>query len=685
MAAGNIKGITIEFRGDTTDFQKAIRTVQSEGRSLDSEMRKINNALKFNPGNITLLSQKFEVLRQKIDKNNEKLETLKKAQKEMDAKGVDKSSKEYRELQREIVECESKQKAFNAEAKKIEAAVSPAGQFSAKMGKVGGALQTAGEQMMKFSAAGAAVVGAMAGIAYKAGKQADDLNTLSKRYGIATGDLQKYQLSADLVDVSVESIATSQKKLAQNMSKASKGSKTQSEAFDALGISVVDADGNLRDADDVFNEAIKKLGKMEAGTKRDALAMDIMGKSAQDLNPLIEDGGKTYEETAKLLDKYDLDMIDQETLDRANAFNDDIDKIKLIGTVTFQTLGSTIAASFAPVLEKVVDLVGRLANWFANLSPTALTVIGAISGVVAVLGPLLIVAGKVATAISAISGVLALAGTSFAAIAAPVGIAIAVITALIAVGVLLYKNWDTIKTWCITTWDAIRNKINNALNAAQARIAQFKVNMLAIWNSIKIRTLAVWNTIKTTLSTIVDGIKTTISEKIADVKTKVTTTFGDIKKKATTIFEAVKSAMTNPIETARELISKAIAKIQSIFDGLDLSLPKIKLPHFSISGGKAPFGIGGKGSLPEFHVNWNAEGAIFRRPTILQGVGEAGPEAVVPLNTLWNKLDRIADGTGGGGVTINVYGSPNMSVTELAEEVEKRMTRALNQKRRAWA
>lgn len=685
MAAGNIKGITIEFRGDTTDFQKAIRTVQSEGRSLDSEMRKINNALKFNPGNVTLLSQKFEVLRQKIDKNNEKLETLKKAQKEMDAKGVDKSSKEYRELQREIVECESKQKAFNAEAKKIEAAVSPAGQFSAKMGKVGGALQTAGEQMMKFSAAGAAVVGAMAGIAYKAGQQADDLNTLSKRYGIATGDLQKYQLSADLVDVSVESIATSQKKLAQNMSKASKGSKTQSEAFDALGISVTDADGNLRDADDVFNEAIKKLGKMEAGTKRDALAMDIMGKSAQDLNPLIEDGGKTYEETAKLLDKYDLDMIDQETLDRANAFNDDIDKIKLIGTVTFQTLGSTIAASFAPVLEKVVDLVGRLANWFANLSPTALTVIGAISGVVAVLGPLLIMAGKVATAISAISGVLALAGTSFAAIAGPVGIAIGVITALIAVGVLLYKNWDTIKTWCIKTWDAIRTKINNALNAAQARIAQFKVNMLAIWNSIKIRTVAIWNGIKATLTGIVDGIKTSISAKVSAVKDKVVAVFGSLRDRVKSIFHAIMFAMTNPVDAAKTAILTAIQKIKDVFSNLKLKLPEFKLPRFSITGGKAPFGIGGKGSLPKFEVHWNAEGAIFRHPTILQGVGEAGPEAVVPLNTLWNKLDKIADGTGGGGVTINVYGSPNMSVTELAEEVEKRMTRALNQKRRAWA
>lgn len=685
MAAGNIKGITIEFRGDTTDFQRAIRTIQSESKSLDSEMRNINRALKFNPGNVQLLSNKFSVLQEKIEKNDEKLKALRQTQAKMDADKVEKSSQEYRELQREIVECESKQKAFNAEAKKIEAAVSPAGQFSAKMGKVGGALQTAGEQMMKFSAAGAAVVGAMAGIAYKAGQQADDLNTLSKRYGIATGDLQKYQLSADLVDVSVESIATSQKKLAVNMSKASKGSKTQSEAFDALGISVVDADGNLRDADDVFNEAIKKLGKMEAGTKRDALAMDIMGKSAQDLNPLIEDGGKTYEETAKLLDQYDLDMIDQETLDRANAFNDDIDKIKLIGTVTFQTLGSTIAASFAPVLEDVVDLVGRLASWFANLSPTALTVIGAIAGVVAVLGPLLIVAGKVATAISAISGVLALAGTSFAAIAGPIGIAIGVITALIAVGILLYKNWDKIKTWCITTWNAIRTTINNALNAAQAKIAQFKVKMLAIWNSIKIRTLAVWNGIKTTLSTIVEGIKTTIGEKIAAVKNKVTTTFESIKKKATTIFEAVKSAIADPIETARELVSKAIAKIKGIFDGLHLSLPKIKLPHFSITGGKAPFGIGGKGSLPSFHVDWYAKGAIFRRPTILQGVGEAGPEAVVPLNTLWNKLDRIADGTGGGGVTINVYGSPNMSVTELAEEVEKRMTRALNQKRRAWA
>lgn len=682
--ADKIKGITIEFRGDTTDLQKAIRQVESESKGLDAELKKINKALKFNPGNVDLLRQKYTVLSQKIEKNAEKLQALKKAQKELDAKNVDKNSKEYRELQREITECESKQKALNAEAKKIKAATSSMGQFAAKAGKLGGALENAGEQMMAFSAAGAAVVGAMAGIAVKAGKDADELNTLSKRYGIATTELQKYKLSADLVDVSVESIAGSQKKLTQNMSKAAKGSKTQSEAFDKLGVSVTDADGNLRDADDVWNEVIKKLGKMEAGTERDALAMDLMGKSAQDLNPLIEDGGKTYEETAKLLEKYDLDIIDQETLDRANSFNDDLDRIKLIGTVTFQTLGSTIASALAPVLEKVVDWVGKLAGWMANLSPTTLTIIGALASLVAVLGPLLILAGKISMAISAISGALALAGTSFTAVAGPILAVIGVIAALIVIGVLLYKNWDKIKEWAATTWEAIKKKVTETINAIKAKIAQLKVNLQAAWNSIKIRATAVWNGIKTAITNIVNSIKESISAKVTAIKEKITSAFQAAKDTVATIFEAMKAKITAPIIAAKNIIEGAIQKIKSIFSGLKLQLPKFKLPHFKIDGGSPPWGLGGKGRKPSFDVEWYAKGGIFDSPSIV-GIGEAGPEAVIPLDTLWNKLDRIADGAGASGVTINVYGAPGMSVDELAEAVERRMTRALKQNRRAWA
>ena len=112
---------------------------------------------------------------------------------------------------------------------------------------LGDSLTKAGKAMAGVSAAGAVVATSIGTLAYKAGVGADDLNTLSKVTGIGTYELQKYGAAADLVDVSVETVARANKKLAKNAYEASKGSKSQAEAFDAIGVSVVDANGNLRD------------------------------------------------------------------------------------------------------------------------------------------------------------------------------------------------------------------------------------------------------------------------------------------------------------------------------------------------------------------------------------------------------------------------------------------------------
>lgn len=657
MAGGNIKGITITFAGDTTRLDQALRKVKSSTKDIDSELKKVNSSLKFNPTNVTLWGQKQDLLKAKIEQTKKNLEDLKNTQAQLDAQNVDKNSEAYRAVQREIIATESKLKLFESELKSIGNINLRAA--SEQFKEWGSQLESAGQKMRGLSVAGAAVVAALGAIAYKSGTAADDLNTLSKVYSINTTDLQKYAVAADLVDVSVEDIARSHVKLEKSMYSAQNGSKSQTEAFDKLGVSITNADGSLRSSDEVWQDTITSLGQMTNETERDAIAQQLMGKSAAQLNPLIEDQGETYKNLTDTLAKYDLDFVDQETLDGANQFNDALDTMKAIGSVAISTIGSQLAAYLAPALEKVVDWVGRLAQWLTTLSPEVLTVIGIIAAVVAAIAPVLIVLGKLATGISAILNLANMLGVGIGALAGPVGIAIAVIAALIAIGVLLYKNWDTIKAkatevknWVVAQWNAL------------------KAQVAAIFNGIKAQSIAIWNGIKSAVRTAANAIKSAVSGA-----------FNSLKGTVSAAWNAIKNAITHPIQTAVGLVRAAINKIKGIINGAHFSLPHIKLPHFSVSGKlslKPP-------SVPHISVSWYKTGGIFDEPTIA-GIGEAGPEAVVPLDQLWNKLDNIARAAAGGGegVTINVYAAPGMDINKLAAAVEERLVRLEKQRVKAW-
>ena len=299
MASSKIRGITISFDGDTTKLGKALKDIDSKTRNLDKELGQVNKALKFNPTNVDLWRQKQQLLNEKVTETKNRLDLLKRAQAELDAKGVDKSSEEYRELQREIITTESKLKNFEGQLRQVGNANLKA--LSEQFKDVGGKIEGVGRSLTGVSTAAAGVVVGLGAAAYKAGQAADDLNTLSKVTGIGTEELQKYGYAADLVDVSVEAIAKSNKKLTKNAYAAANGSKSQAEAFKAIGVSVTDANGNLRDSEDIFQDVITNLGKMTNETERDALAQQLMGKSAAELNPLIEDGGKTYKMVADTL------------------------------------------------------------------------------------------------------------------------------------------------------------------------------------------------------------------------------------------------------------------------------------------------------------------------------------------------------------------------------------------------
>ena len=760
--AGNIKGITIEFRGDTTSLDKALRKITTETKNIDKELKQVDKALKFNPTNVDLWRQKQQLLTQKVAETREKLALLKQEQARMDAEGVDKNSEEYRKLQREIITTESQVKTFEGQLKKVGNVNMRAASESVK--QLGNNLTAAGEAMRGLSMAGAAVVGVLGAMTVKSGQLADDINTLSKKYNISTQDLQMYSLAAEQVDVSVEDIAKTHVKLEKSMASAAKGTGSQAEAFKKLGVAVTDENGNLRDADEVWQETISKLGEMTNETERDALAQQLLGKAAANLNPLIEDGGETYKRVAELFKKYNLELVDQETLDKANKFNDSLDDIKSMGTLAFSMIGAELAGQLLPVMEKVVNVVGKIAGWLGNLNPKVLAVIGAIAGVVAVLAPMLLVAGKIAFAISSIMSLMATLGVSFAALAGPVGIVIAVIAALVAIGIVLYKNWDKIKakakdlkdkistafksikdtvskvwesvkqvtstvwnaiktvvetvvkfvytliqarfqliqtvattifkaieTVITVTWNAIKKVITVAITAIQTLItARFqliqtvittslnavKTIVTTVWNAIKtvittvvnaiytlitskftqiqqsltatfntIKTMATnaWNGIKSAITSVVTSIHSAVTSKISAISSSMSSTFNSIKNTATSVWNSISSAITSPISKAKDTISGIIKKIKGFFPFNVGKIINFTTPHISLKTASKSV-LGKTITYPTgFNVDWYAKGGIFTSPTIIPnagvGLGEAGPEAVLPIDKLREMVD----------------------------------------------
>lgn len=606
--SGNIKGITIEFSGNTTKLDKALRDIEKNTRSLDRELKQVDKALKFNPTSVELWRQKQDLLKKKISETKDKLDALKQAQAKIDSGEVEVTADEYRKLQRDILITENQVKTFEGQLRKVGNVNLRA--TSEQFKEIGNGLTSAGHAMMGLSTAAAAVTGAIGAAAVKSGQWADDLNTMSKVYSISTTELQKYSAAADLVDVSVETIAKSHIKLEKQMLSASSGTGASAEAFQKLGVSVTNADGSLRNGDAVWQDTIAALGNMSNETERDALAMQLMGRSAAELNPLIEDNGETYKMVSDTLSQYGLDYVDQATLDRANQFNDSLDKTKLLGETAFNQMSTQLASYLAPAMEKVVEIVGKLAEWMSNLSPETLTVIATIAAVVAILAPLLIGLGKVAFAISSIMSLASTLGPVFGALAGPVGIVIAIFAALVAAGILIYKNWDTIK----------------------AKAIAFKDQVVATFNNFK---------------------------------TQVMTTFNNIK-----------TAIVTPIQTAINTVKGIIDRIKGWFPiKIGNIFSNIKLPHFKLSG---KFSLKDM-TVPHLSVSWYKTGGIFDNPSVI-GVGEAGPEAVVPLDKFWDRLDNLRGETN---IVINVNGA-NRDPVEIAEEVKRVLIRETNQRRLAW-
>ena len=215
---------------------------------------------------------------------------------------------------------------------------------------------------------------------------------------------------------------------------------------------------------------------------------------------------------------------------------------------------------------------------------------------------------------------------------------------------------ETIKTVFETIWNGIVTVVSTCINTVKTVITTV-INVIqtvitTVWNAIKTVTTTVWNAIKTVIINPIKSAWETVKGVIDTIKNTITTVWNGIKKVTTTVWNGIKKAIIDPIksawDTVRDVVEKIKEKVKNIFKGIKPKL-NISLPHISVQGGEAPFGIGGRGRLPSFDVTWNKLGAIFSKPTIFatdlgfQGVGEAGPEAVAPIDVLQKYVAEAVD------------------------------------------
>lgn len=213
------------------------------------------------------------------------------------------------------------------------------------------------------------------------------------------------------------------------------------------------------------------------------------------------------------------------------------------------------------------------------------------------------------------------------------------------------EKFEAIKTSVVEKVQSLKTSVVNFFidikTQATEKIETLKTNLSNAWSSIKETASTLWTNIKNAVLQPIKSVKTLATSLFEVLKTSIGTKFNNIWTTATTVWENIKSAITSPIESAKETIGDVIESIKGFLD-FDWEFPKLKMPHFKVTGSANPLDWFSQG-VPKLSVEWYAKGGVFDKTTMfsyggsLGGLGEDGAEAVVPLekNTEW--LDKIAE------------------------------------------
>lgn len=354
------------------EYKQAISEIGSGMKVLDSEMRKVSSAYAQNADSVVALNAKNDVLERKISTQVEKIEYLKAAL-QQSAEKYGEADKRTMQWQTSLNNAEAELNNLNNQFDENKQKIADSGKEMGNLGDVvNGLTSKLGIQLpdgMKssmnamgsldaqslalaggFAAVAAAIVKAekaMISMTKESAAFADNIITLSMQTGQSTQQLQEFAYASELIDVSVDTLQGSLTKLTNNMQDTMNGTGNAKASFEALGVSVTNADGSMRSANDVFYETIDALGQVKNETERDAMSMDIFGRSAQDLNPLIIQGSQTLKAYADEAHNVGY-VLDDEALSALGAVDDAYQRLQN----TQEGVKNQLSAEFAPYLEE---------------------------------------------------------------------------------------------------------------------------------------------------------------------------------------------------------------------------------------------------------------------------------------------------------------------------------------------
>lgn len=362
--ASRIKGITIELNGDTTGLDKALKGVNGELNSTQKQLKDVDRLLKLDPTNTTLLAQKQRLLGDAVQQSATKLDTLREAQRQLDAQiaaGGEKDVAQYEALQREIAATELQMRNFKSEAESLDKSAASAGRLNSALKQAG---ESAGAMKAGLAAAAAAAAVGLARGALSVVQYADELQTMSKQSGFTTAELQKMAYAADRVDVSQETIVASAKKLKNNMKSTS---AEVTAAWNKIGVSVRNTDGSFRDSNEVFYDTIAALSRVSNETERDTLAMTLFGRSADDLAGIIDDGGDALRKFGTEAEEAGL-ILNESQLQNLNDINDELDALKAKAKATFGEALGQLLIDNKDLLYAMIDGLADAIEWLDKLA-----------------------------------------------------------------------------------------------------------------------------------------------------------------------------------------------------------------------------------------------------------------------------------------------------------------------------
>ncbi len=377
-------GLKIGIEGEK-EFKNALRDINQSFKVLGSEMNLVSSEFDKNDRSVQALTARNQVLNKEIDTQKDKIDTLENALKnaatsfgendkrtqawqvqlnnaKAELNGLEKELKQndnaLEDVGREFDDAEKQSEQFN---KALKNSADTADNADGKFSKLGSTLGKIGAGIgVGVAAIGTAAVGAgkaLADMTVGASEYADEILTQSTVTGMSTESLQAYKYAAELIDTDLDTVTKTMSKNIKSMDSARSGTGAAAEAYKKLGISVTDANGNLKDGETVYWQSIDALGKMQNGTERDALAMQIFGKSAQELNPLIQQGSVGFAELTDEAKRMGA-VMSEDSLNSLGKFDDSMQRLKSGAGAAKNMLGTVLLPQLQVLADDGVSLLG---------------------------------------------------------------------------------------------------------------------------------------------------------------------------------------------------------------------------------------------------------------------------------------------------------------------------------------